>query len=190
MKARLEMTMTIEEIADNTYLAVCNEVHSVFAGQVMFEFRLCCGHPALTKEYFLELDMGQWTSKKCDVQVVVSPTRMAQSELDNLRMAAAETVLEFVEYHLTSKVINPSDKVKKAMKNLIAIAEEGPSSMGSQIPGHLRGLMVERCDEMLLTMRAARNAHTADKIADIVLDTLSHYDLLREEPDVRKSFLN
>ena len=189
MKKRLEMTLRVEEIEENVYLVVGNEVHSVFAGQVMFEFRICCGHPALIKEYFLELDMGQWTSQKHDIQAVVSPTRMTQEELNSLRMAAAEGVVEFVECYLDSKVIDPSDRVKEAMKNLIRIVEEGPSGIGPQVPMHLREFMVDQFSDMLLMLRSARNAHAADKIAAVVIDSLKHYDMAKDEPSAQ-SYLN
>jgi hypothetical protein len=190
MKARLEMTVRIEEVEKNVYLATWHEVHSVFPGEVKFEFRICCGQPALIREFFLDLDEGQWKAQERDIKEVVSPARMRQPELDNLRIATSHAVIEYVECYQHKVVLDPSDKVKKAMKNLIRITEGGSSSMSSQIPARLHGFMTEQFNEMLGYLRLARNEYAADHIADTVLDALDHYGLLKEEEPDAQSYLN
>lgn len=189
MKPKFEMKVEVMESTEGVFIAICHATNFAFAGQVVFEFRLCCGYPALKEEYFLSMIPTELATQRSDVQDVVSPERLTLTELNALRVIAADGVLEFAERYQSTTVIDPSDTVKAAMKNLIRITEAGPEGMSSQIPEHLRGFMVVRCDEMLGMLRAARNAYTANEIADTVMGTLSHYDLIKEEPRAQ-SYLN
>lgn len=189
MKPKFEMKVEVMESAEGVFLAICQATDFSFAGQVIFEFRLCCGHLALKEEYFLPLIPAKLATRRSDIQDVVGPERLTLTELNALRVVAADGVLEFAERYQSTTVIDPSDTVKQAMKNLIRITEAGPEGMGSQIPKHLRGFMVERCDEMLGMLRAALNAYTANEIAGTVMETLDHYDLVKEDACVQ-SYLN
>jgi hypothetical protein len=184
-----DMRIAVSEDSEGVYRAECSEPTFKFKEQIIFEFRVMSCAPALIREFVRAMDHGTWSSVEQDVSTVV-PRLMGKDAFNNLRNAAAEMVVEFAVRMQSKVVIEPSAKFKKAMTCLMSIQDKGSKGLDTTIPHHLHEFMLEQFAELLLMMRSVRNGHAADHVADIVLSTIEHHNILIEEKPCAQSYLN